>query len=475
MKKPASLRAKLLLLLLGAVAVTWLAIALFTYFDTRHEIDEIFDAQLAQSAKVLLAQATHEIREQQGVHGGVAAEIKTGDHKYERELAFQVWDNKGHLLMRSSGAPERSLSPAYAASSRAGEIRHHDRMRESRGRFDDSMIDGQSWRVFSHWDEEEEVLVQVGEHREVRQELAAGVAGRLLGPLAVGLPVLGVLLWVALGRGLAPLRKVNAEVEARDPGYLAPLASQGAPAEIAPLVNSLNRLLARLRDALENERRFTADAAHELRTPLAALKTQAQVALRAEQAGQRRTALENLVLGTDRATHLVEQLLTLARLDPAAESKAIAGHCDLAALARRTLADLMPGALAKHIELELTGAESAPVTGNSAMLGILLRNLVDNAILYSPPGGRVVVSVEAGRLKVTDSGPGIPAEERQRVFDRFYRVLGHEVPGSGLGLSIVRRIADLHGAAITLGEGEKGVGLRVTLDFAPRHKQQRAP
>jgi two-component system sensor histidine kinase QseC len=271
MNKPTSLRAKLLLLLLGAVTMTWMAIALLTYFDTRHEIDEIFDAQLAQSAKVLLAQAVHEIREQQGVHGGVAAEIKTGDHKYERELAFQVWDNKGHLLMRSSGAPERSLSPGYAAASRAEDMRRH-----ARGRFDDSKIDGQSWRVFSHWDEEEAVLVQVGEHSEVRRELAAGVAGRLLGPLAVGLPVLGVLLWVALGRGLAPLRKVNAEVEARDPGYLAPLASQGIPAEIAPLVNSINRLLTRLGEALENERRFTADAAHELRTPLAALKTQAQ-------------------------------------------------------------------------------------------------------------------------------------------------------------------------------------------------------
>ncbi|MEN6585879.1 MAG: ATP-binding protein [Sulfuricella sp.] len=474
MKKPTSLRAKLLLLLLGAVTVAWLATALFTYFDTHHEIDEIFDAQLAQSAKVLLAQAAHEIREQRGDHDGVATEVRSGDHKYERELAFQLWDNEGRLLLRSSGAPEQPLSPGYAAA-RSDGIRHDHHAREHRGRFDDVTIAGQGWRVFSHWDEDGEVLVQVGEHHEVRQELAANVAGRLLVPLALGLPFLAVLIWIALGRGLAPLRKVNAEVAARDPGYLAPLASQGIPAEIAPLVNSLNGLLTRLGEALENERRFTADAAHELRTPLAALKTQAQVALRAEESGQRRTALENLVLGTDRATHLVEQLLTLARLDPAAESAAISESCDLAALARRTLADLMPGALAKHIELELTGAESAPATGSPAMLGILLRNLVDNAILYSPPGGRVLVSVYSGRLEVTDSGPGIPAEERQRVFDRFYRVLGSEVPGSGLGLSIVKRIADLHGAKLTLGEGEAGKGLRVTLDFAPERKQERAP
>ncbi|BCB25160.1 two-component sensor histidine kinase [Sulfurimicrobium lacus] len=464
MKKPTSLRAKLLLLLLGAVTVAWLATALFTYFDTHHEIDEIFDAQLAQSAKVLLAQAAHDIKERRGDHDGVAGEVRSGDHKYERELAFQLWDNEGRLLLRSSGAPEQLLSPGYAAA-HPGE-KSHDHHGEHRGRFEDVTIAGQGWRVFSHWDEEGEVLVQMGEHHEVRQELAANVAGRLLLPLALGLPFLALLVWIALGRGLAPLRKVNNEVAARDPGYLAPLAREGIPAEIAPLVDSLNSLLTRLGEALENERRFTADAAHELRTPLAALKTQAQVALRAEEPGQRRTALENLVLGTDRATHLVEQLLTLARLDPAAENAAISERCDLAALARRTLADLMPGALAKHIELELTGAESASVTGSPAMLGILLRNLVDNAILYSPPGGRVVVSVEAGRLEVTDSGPGIPDEERQRVFDRFYRVLGHEVPGSGLGLSIVRRIADLHGAKLTLGEGEAGKGLRVTLELA---------
>jgi two-component system sensor histidine kinase QseC len=199
------------------------------------------------------------------------------------------------------------------------------------------------------------------------------------------------------------------------------------------------------------------------------------VALRAEDAGQRRTALENLILGTDRATHLVEQLLTLARLDPAAENAAITERCDLAVVARRILAELAPAALARHIELELKGPESVPVTGNSAMLGILLRNLVDNAICYTPPGGKVWVSVGAGRLEVADSGAGIPAAERQRVFDRFYRVLGSGVPGSGLGLSIVKHIADLHGAAITLGEGEKGVGLRVTLDFVPERKQQRAP
>lgn len=253
----------------------------------------------------------------------------------------------------------------------------------------------------------------------------------------------------------------------RDPTNLAALETSDVPVEILPLVGSLNTLLVRLEQALTNERRFTADAAHELRTPLAALKTQAQVARRADNAAQRDAALENLILGTDRATHLVEQLLTLARLDPEGESAVLKETCDLAALARRILADQTPTALSKHIELELTGLESVPITGNSAMLGILLRNLVDNAIRYTPSGGRVAVSVVANRLEVTDSGPGIPEQEKQRVFDRFYRVLGTEASGSGLGLSIVQRIVDHHGAKLILETGEQGKGLSVTVVFHP--------
>ena len=441
-----SLRAKLLIFLLAIISVAWVATAALSFFDTHHEIDELFDAQLAQSAKVLLAQARHDLKDAREEDDGIAAEVASAGHKYERKIAFQIWDKHGRLLLRSASAP---LQPLAARG----------------GGFADAVIESKSWRVYTQWDEEGEIRLQVGERHSVRNELAASVAQRLLVPMGVALPVLALLIWFGVGKGLSPLRRIGNEVAQRDPANLSPLEERAVPSEIAPLLHAINALLARLGQALENERRFTADAAHELRTPLAALKTQAQVALRAENDGQRHNALENLVLGADRATHLVEQLLTLARLDPAAVSAVATERCDLGVLARSSLADLAPAAVAKNIELELTGLESAPIAGHSAMLGILLRNLVDNAIRYTPPGGQVQVSVGAGKLEVTDSGPGIPSEERQRVFDRFYRVLGHEVSGSGLGLSIVRRIASIHGARLSLGEGEQGKGLRVTLDF----------
>lgn len=445
-----SLRAKLLVLLLAIISAAWMATAVFIYFDAHHEIDELFDAQLAQSAQVLLAQAGHDLKDMREDDDGIATEIAGAGHKYERKIAFQIWDEHGRLLLRSASAPIDTL-----ATQESG--------------FAETVIDGKPWRVYTQQDEEGEIRVQVGERHAVRNELAASVAQRLLLPLGIALPVLALLIWFAVGRGLKPLRRIGREVAQRDPANLAPLEERTAPAEIAPLLHSLNALLGRLDRALESERRFTADAAHELRTPLAALKIQAQVARRAGNEAQRGAALDNLILGVDRATHLIEQLLTLARLEPTGGSADLKVGCDVAAIARQTLADLAPAALAKEIELGLSSPDAAMITGNADMLGILLRNLVDNAIRYTPRHGRVGVSllVEQGRvrLEVTDSGPGIPEPERQRVFDRFYRILGNDAAGSGLGLSIVRRIADVHAASLSLADGEHGAGLRVSVDF----------
>lgn len=445
-----SLRAKLLVLLLAIISAAWMATAVFIYFDAHHEIDELFDAQLAQSAQVLLAQAGHDLKDMREDDDGIAAEIAGAGHKYERKIAFQIWDEHGRLLLRSASAPIGAL-----ATQESG--------------FAETVIDGKPWRIYTQQDEEGEIRVQVGERHAVRNELAASVAQRLLLPLGIALPVLALLIWFAVGRGLKPLRRIGREVAQRDPANLAPLEERTAPAEIAPLLHSLNALLGRLDRALESERRFTADAAHELRTPLAALKIQAQVARRAGNEAQRGAALDNLILGVDRATHLIEQLLTLARLEPTGGSADLKAGCDVAAIARQTLADLAPAALAKEIELGLSSPDAAMITGNADMLGILLRNLVDNAIRYTPRHGRVGVSllVEQGRvrLEVTDSGPGIPEPERQRVFDRFYRILGNDAAGSGLGLSIVRRIADFHAASLSLADGEHGAGLRVSVDF----------
>lgn len=447
-----SLRTKLLLLLLAIISAAWVATAVFIYFDAHHEIDELFDAQLAQSAQVLLAQAGHDLKDAREDDDGIAAEIGGAGHKYERKIAFQIRDEHGSLLLRSASAPV-------------------DAMATQESGFADAVIEGKPWRVYTLKDEEGEIRVQVGERHEVRNELAASVAQRLLLPLGVALPVLAVLIWLAVGKGLSPLRRISSEVAQRDPANLAPLEGHGVPVEIASLLHALNDLLERLDRALESERRFTADAAHELRTPLAALKIQAQVARRAESEAQRLAALDNLIVGVDRATHLTGQLLTLARLEPTAGSTVMMASCDVAAIARQVLADLAPAALEKEIELELASPAAATIKGNADMLAILLRNLVDNAIRYTPRKGRVDVSliVEQGRvrLEVLDSGPGIPEQERQRVFDRFYRILGSEAAGSGLGLSIVKHIADVHAASLSLGSGENGIGLRVSVDFSP--------
>jgi signal transduction histidine kinase len=267
---------------------------------------------------------------------------------------------------------------------------------------------------------------------------------------------------------LAPLTELTGAITARGPEQLDPLTPQSAPTEIRPLLESLNALLARLARAIDGERRFTADAAHELRTPLAGLRAQAQVALRADDAATRKHALEQVLAGTGRASRLIDQLLTLARLDPTRRQVNTA-QADLAAVAADVCAELGAGAITRDIALTLD-AEGTPRVGCAAeSLRILVRNLVDNALRYTPTGGgvRIVVSGRDGSatLQVIDSGPGIPVADRAAVFERFRRLAGQEIEGSGLGLSIVARIAELAGAAITLGDGDSGKGLAVTVAF----------
>ncbi|MBA3902628.1 MAG: two-component sensor histidine kinase [Rhodocyclaceae bacterium] len=437
-----SLRRRLLVLLSGTVLLAWTATALFSYFDARHEIGEMLDAQLAQSAGLVAAQLEHEIEDETG--GTVPRQ-----YKQERKIAFQVWDRSDALLLRSASAPETRLS-------------------ERDEGYADAVIDGKRWRIFSRRDESGRYVVQVGERYELRDELAESVAGHLMHPLAVALPVLALLIWFAVGAGLAPLGRLAAEVGRRAPDNLAPLEESRTPREVRPLLGALNTLFARLRALLEQERRFTADAAHELRTPLAAVKTQAQVALGAVDAEERARALAHVVTGTDRAAHLVEQLLMLARLDPQT-ALAQARPASLRDLAAECVAAQAPAAAQKNVGVGLAAEDDGLIAGDSTLLAVLLRNLVDNAVRYSPAGGEIEVSIgrEDGTvvLRVTDNGPGIPEAERSRVFERFYRVLGSGEEGSGLGLSIVKRIADLHRASIALAAGPGGRGLKMSVAF----------
>ncbi len=439
----ASLKQRLLLLAISTVVAVWIAATAFTYFDAREEFDEILDAHLAQSATLLAAQA-HDLDEIETEHAPLL-------HKYSLRVAFQVWEDGRILRLHSANAPGQAL---------AGDAPG----------FSDKIIAGQRWRVFSTWDDAHRNLIHVAERSEAREKLARGIAGNLLEPLWFSLPLLALLLWVAVARGLRPLVKLGDELAQRAPDNLAPLDAGSAPREVFPLIERLNKLFVRIDASLQQERRFTADAAHELRTPVAGIKAQAQVARSASNEAERIHALDNAILGCDRAAHLIEQLLTLARIDTLGDTAS--ESCQLRNIAAEVIAAIAPAALAQDVRLELTEGEDMVVRGNPALLRILLRNLIDNAVKHTPAGTTVQISVAQGdgqsRLTVTDNGPGIPEEELARVSERFYRPVGTQASGSGLGLSIVKRIAEIHGASMQLARGKDGNGLSVTVGFKCR-------
>ena len=441
MSQRTSLKQRLLALALGAITLVWIGATAFTYLDAREEFDEVLDAHLAQAAALLVVQATHEIDELETEHTPLL-------HKYARRVAFQVWEKGQQLRLHSANAPQQPL---------AG---------RERG-FSDNTIDGKRWRVFSTWDETGEYLIHVAERSDVREELARDIAGNLLRPMWFSLPLLALLLWIAVLRGLRPLDKLAREVEQREPDNLASLDASTAPREVVPLIERLNRLFVRIEASMQKERRFTADAAHELRTPVAAIKAQAQVARAASGEAERIRALDNAILGCDRAAHLIEQLLTLARVDTL--DRSVAEPCQLRNIAVEAIAALAPAALEKGVQLELGAGEGAVVHGNTGLLRVLLRNLLDNSMRHTPPGTSVQVRIthEPGAicLSVSDNRPGIPEQEQDKVLERFYRPLGTQASGSGLGLSIVKRIAEVHDATLQMQPMSEGQGLRVTVRF----------
>jgi two-component system sensor histidine kinase QseC len=437
-----SLRRRLMVLVSGMVVVGWAATAVFTYYDARGEIGALLDRQLERAADEVMTLYADDLP-RQGHSPGFRPLVSVD------RIAFEIHGGDGRLLLHSTPAPD-------------------SRLEVGREGYVDTMHDGEHWRVFGRREGRDGYWLYVGAPFQARQELAETVASHLMHPPLIAAPLLGLLIWVAVGAGLAPLGRFAAQVQRRTPDNLAPLDGSGAPREVQPLYTALNTLLSRLNASMELERRFTADAAHELRTPLAVIKTQAQVAAGARTADECAHALRNVVSGTDRATRLVEQLLVLARLDPQT-GLISAMPTSLSDLARESLGSMTNASRAKKLELTLSASDAGVVAGDAGLLRILLRNLVDNAVCHTPRGGAVDVRVD--RLgdeivfSVTDSGPGIPESERARVFERFYRAEGGDGEGSGLGLSIVRRIADLHQASIVLGTGAEGKGLQVRMVF----------
>jgi len=439
-----SLRRRLLSLLLGGVAAAWLVTMIFSYIDAHHEVDELFDAQLAQAAQTLLALASHDEGEDIEDLGDVA-------HKYQRRLRCQIWRADGKLLMRSNNAPETALTAADGFSETRGDDGH--------------------WRHYSQWNSERSLQVQVSENHHIRDDLIGHIAWRLLFPALFGLPLIGLWVWLATRQGLASLGGVAAQIASRDPQQLQAVSPPSAPEEIRPMLEALNGLFQRVETALETERRFTADAAHELRTPLAALQAQLQVALRARDSDERDRSLQQLQSGLSRASHLVDQMLQLARLDPES-GLPDPQPVDLGRLAESVCAELGTLILDKNIDFDFAADANCTVTGQAEWLRVLIRNLIDNAIRYTPHDGRVRVGISRhnGRcvLSVSDSGPGIPPEERAAVLRRFHRLNHTDQPGSGLGLAIVARIAELHGARLELAEALPPPGLLVKASWTAR-------
>lgn len=436
-----SLRRRLLFLLLAVVALLWLASIAAAFLRAHRLADEIFDAQLQQTARLLLM----------GDPGGGQVNLQPGPGVAGGQVLFQVWRRS-----------DQGMVLAFHSASAAGGAL------TARDGFSETERDGGEWRFYSEWSADGQRQVQVAQSHDIRYTLAQEAAWRLLSPLLAGLPLFAAALWITVGRGLAPLSRIARQLERRPPDSPQPLEHGGVPAEVAPLVGALDGLFARIGRLLESERQFAANAAHELRTPLAALRTQAQVALRAPEGAVRQKALLNVLEGTERMGRLVEQLLALARVDPAT------GHLltrvDPVPLVREVCALLSPAALDRQVSLELeVGPGEISLLANPDLLRIVLRNLVDNAVRYSHSGGHVWVEVrrEAGQvlLSVADDGPGIPEQAREQALGRFTRLEPERAEGSGLGLSIVARVAELHGAAVSLGVGPAGVGLRVLLLF----------
>jgi two-component system sensor histidine kinase QseC len=437
-----SVRHQLLTLILSAVSVAWIVAAAVSFRDARHEVAEVLDAHLAQTASLISVQ-----REREGDEDEVDTEHAPVLHRYGRRVMFQAWKNGTTLGLHSQHAPDTPLS----------------RVRDG---FSDATIGGARWRVFSTWDPRNRVLVQVAEQDYERDELATAVARNFVVPLAITLPIVGLMIWVAVGRATQSLTHVNEQVASRSADNLTPLDLAGAPSEIGALVTSLNQLFKRVQRLIEQERQFTADAAHELRTPLAGIRAQAQVALGATADAERAHALDGVIAGCDRATHTVEQMLTLARLAPDAVSFQPT-QVELGAVLKDTISDLAQAALAKGMDVELTHEQHVLVSADAGLLAILFRNLIDNAVRYSPPSTRVAIQIEPGDdqalVRITDTGPGISASERAHVGRRFYRAPGTQAPGSGLGLSIVHRILELHRGRMQFDAPPTGSGLQVTV------------
>jgi two-component system sensor histidine kinase QseC len=424
------------------VLVVWIGTAAFVGYEAQHEVDELLDAHLAQSAALLVVEQNATPDDDEPLLDAPTL------HKYANRVAYQVFDD-GRLVMHSPS------------------VTHKPMAEHTQGFMTITLADGKAWRVFAAQGRSRDVQIYVAERVDSRDEILYAVLLGFLPPLTLALPLLLIWLWWNVRSGLQPLQRLRQALMKRDTQTLLPVSLPETPHEVQPLLDALNDLLQRLALRMETERRFTADAAHELRTPIAAIRAQAQVALSSGTNDQvRQLALQDTMRGCDRASRLVEQLLTLARVEDPQDLASEPFRLDQ--LAQQIMADLTPEALRRGQKLELQAYGPLQVNGQSTLWQILLRNLIDNACRYSPDGATVRLhtqGLENGQIQITvqDSGPGLPHKDLARLGERFFRLPGITPTGSGLGWSIVRHIASLQHIEVNVGKSADLGGLQVTL------------
>ena len=442
-----SLKLRLTLLFLVLSLTAWFAASLVAWQQTTHKLDKLFDTQQMLFAKRLLTMELDELHAPARMRE-VPKKAKHG-HLDDDALAFAIYASDGTMIL-NDGENGRDIPYHYR-----------------RDGFDDGRLqdDNDEWRFLWLTSPDGKYRVVVGQEWEYRQDMALDVVGSQLTPWLVALPVMLLLLIVLLSRELKPLKKLAQTLRARSPDATDALPIQGVPAEVRPLLDSLNHLFARTQEMMTRERRFTSDAAHELRSPLAALKVQTDVAQLSQDDPQaQEKALTQLHAGIDRASRLVDQLLTLSRLD-SLDSLDGVEQIAMADLLQSAVMDIYPPAQQAGIDIRLNiNAPEVTRTGQQLLLSLLVRNLLDNATRYSPRGSVVDVTLDARRFTVRDNGPGISPDALARLGERFYRPPGQDATGSGLGLSIVKRIAALHGMHVALGNAPEG-GFEVNVSW----------
>jgi two-component system, OmpR family, sensor histidine kinase QseC len=440
-----SIRLRLLLMISLSILLLWGATFGFTWWRTSRDINQVYDAELKLVGKLLAVATKHELEE----FDLDDYQVNLNDSGTAFPLLIQVWSHEKKLVIRGPGAPEYPLTENAADG------------------YSDSLFDGEGWRVYTHTIEPHNYRIHVARAHAVGQAMVNSFVKDVVKPLLIILPLSG-MLWFIIQRGFRPLYHVSHLIAERDYGYLNPVSIEKVPEEAAYLVEELNALLARLKISIERNNRFTADVAHELRTPIAGMLMQLQSSVTGRTDAERERGISQIEKGLKNLNRVVNQLLILASIEPEKIRKQFEVF-DLVRVAEDVLSEISPMALSKNIDMELVAENQIMLDGNQKMVAIMLSNLVSNAIKFTPEGESILIRIEIDhkniKVMVEDSGPGIPDDMKKWVFDRFNRLPGETENGSGLGLSIVREICELHQGDITLSDRENRRGLIVNLYF----------